>query len=499
MGAQKKCNLIVNTVIFSVFSIIYIYILIINIYETYTLKSRAKERTSSWLFLIFSLLFLSIPFIVIIFGFKYNQKFILIYKKKNSEINRIENGTNSINDEEEFFIKRTEYKFKNTLIRKRYSNRKEFYKKIVSCVTILNDGKIIFGFEEGTILVCTLDEIKCELKQNFSFNKYKLKRIIYICESMETEGEIMVSVADEFLPIKLIRLNLAYKYSLIKELARDKPYIIYQEMNKINNNDNNDIRNYNEVDHVFKILSFKKNKFLLCNKKGILLKEKVNEHNNDEYINTRNYICNHESNEIIHDIIKINEESFATLENNGEQPNIYFYKLNNLTKENKYIENVILAENKSNRLYFINESLISIADNNSILLINTNLKEKIKTILIENLIGGIGVEYFYDGGIIVLQKKSFNIFNRLDVPYIVKIKKQKGNIEDYNSLSFTSTIQDYKDEKRKLKFCNSQIKFIKCLKNSGIVLIGNDEGKLFIWEEIDKNKNHNNSINTINL
>ena len=30
-------------------------------------------------------------------------------------------------------------------------------------MTILSDGKIIFGFSEGTILVCTLDEINCEL------------------------------------------------------------------------------------------------------------------------------------------------------------------------------------------------------------------------------------------------------------------------------------------------------------------------------------------------
>lgn len=497
MGAQKKCNLLVKAFIFSIFVIFYFYILILNIYETYKIKERAKDKTISWLLLLLSLLFLSIPVISIIYGFKYDIKFILIYKKKNSEINKNGNGTNNINNEEEYFIKQTEYKFKNTVIKKRFSNKKEFHKKIVSCVSILSDGKIIFGFVEGTILVCTLDENNCELKQNFSFNKYKLRKIIYICESIENEGEIMVSVDEYFLPIKIIKLNLNYKYSLIKELARDKPYIIYQEMNKINNDNlNNNINNNNEDNCVFKILSFEKDKFLLCGKKGLLIKEKVRDLNSDEYINSREYHLNNEVNEIIHDLIKINEEYFATLETKEDKANIYFYTLNNLTKENKYIEDVISAENKSNRLCFINESLISVIDDNSILFIDIISKEKIKTIDLENIME-IGIDSFYDGGIIFLQKRSFNtINNRLFVPFIVKIKKNQGNSE-YNPLSFTDTSKDCKEETRKIKYCNSQIKFIKCLKNNGIVLLGNDEGKLFIWEEIDINKSHNNSINTI--
>ena len=85
----------------------------------------------------------------------------------------------------------------------------------------------------------------------------------------------------------------------------------------------------------------------------------------------------------------------------------------------------------------------------------------------------------------------------MNVPYIVKIKKNQGNIEEYNSFSLTNTIQDYKDTKSKIKYCESKLKFIKCLRNTGIVLLGNDQGKIFIWEEIDKSKSHNNTINEI--
>ena len=48
-----------------------------------------------------------------------------------------------------------------------------------------------------------------------------------------------------------------------------------------------------------------------------------------------------------------------------------------------------------------------------------------------------------------------------------------------------------------MKYCESKVKVIKCLRNTGIVLIANDEGKLFIWEEIDRNRNSNNLINSI--
>ena len=349
---------------------------------------------------------------------------------------------------------------------------------------------ILIKCNEGTILVCTIDKLQCELKQNFSFNKFKLKKIIYICESVTNEGEIMVSVNDNFLPFKLIRLNLMYKYSLIKELARDKPYIVFQEFSKKNNVNNNNINN-NDENLTFKILSFKNNKYLLCDNKRISTIEKIYDLNSDLFDSSKEYVSG--ENELIHDIIKLNEDSFATLETKENATNIYFYKLFNLTKENKCIENVIISEIKSNRLCFINETLIGVTDDNRIILINITLKEKIKVIELED-ISSIGLDFFYDGGIIFLKNKNFNNGSLLRVPYIVKIQRNKGGEEEYNSYSLTNTVQDYKNERDKIKYCESKINLIKCLKYSGIILISNDEGKLFIWEEIDRNRNNNNLI-----
>ena len=496
MGAQKKCQLIIFTAIFSIFCIIFLYFLVLGIYQSYNVKGLKRQVLEAWIFFIISLILLSFFMYILLKSFIYDVKFVLVYKKKKSEIDKIgveTNHINNINNEGEYFIKRTEYRFKKTAIRKFSSNRAQVYKKIVSCVSILSDGKIIFGFNEGTILVCTLNEINCELKQNFSFNKFKLKKIICISESLRYEGEIMVSVKDEFLPIKLIKLDLLYKYSLIKELARDKPYIVFQEIKKPNNNNNNNniiINNIGEDNYVFKILSFKDGKFLLCDKKGILLKEKAYDLNCDEYISTKQYLCNNEANEVIHDIIKINEDYFATLETKENSTNIYFYKMYSLTKEDKFIEKVITSERKSNRLCLINESLLSVIDNNCIIFINILFKEKVKTIEINGILDA-GIDFFYDGGIIFLKNSPVNNIN---VPYIVKIKKNQGNIEEYNSFSLTNTLQDYKNKKNQI---NYSLSIIKCLKNTGIVLIANDQGNLFIWEEIDKHKNNNNIFNNI--
>ena len=500
MGAQKKCQLIIFTVLYSFFVLYFLLLLIENIYASYKSKSKINTTKEAWIVFIICDMFLCIPFIILINYFKYDVKFKLVYKKKNSELNKIgveTNNINNINNEGEYFIKRTEYKFKNTKIRRRYTNKFDYYKKVVSCISILSDGKIILGFTEGTILVCTINEITCELMQNFSFNRFKLHKILYICESLVNDGEIMVSVKDNALPIKVIKLNLDYKYSLIKELARDKPYLVSQEiakknnMNNINNMDDND----SDDNYVFKILSFKNDKYLLCDQKGLLLKEKVFDLNCEEYVSTNEYICNNNNNEAIYDIIKINEDYVVTLETKDINSNIYFYKIKDLSKENKFIENVLSSSTqvKSNRLCFINESLISVIDNNSVLFINIVYKEKIKVLEIDNIIG-IGADFFYDGGIIFLRN---NYLNTLNVPYIVKIKKNQGNIEEYNSFSLTNTIQDYKDTKTKIKYCESKLKFIKCLRNVGIVLLGNEQGKIFIWEEIDKSKSHNNANNTI--
>ena len=497
MGAQKKCHLIIFTVLYSLFVLYFLLLLIENIYSTYKSKSKMNSKKDPWISFIICDIFLCIPYIVIYFYFKYDVKFKLVYKKKNSELNKIDvetNNINNINNEGEYFIKRTEYKFKNTKIRRRYTNKLDYYKKVVSYISILSDGKLILGFTEGTILVCTINEITCELIQNFSFNRFKLQKILYICESLVNDGEIMVSAKDAIHPIKVIKLNLDYKYSLIKELARDKPYLVLQEIAKNNRNNNID-GNDSDDNYVFKILSFKNDKYLLCDRKGLLIKEKVFDLNCEEYVSTNEYICNNENNEAIYDILKINEDYFVTLETKDTSTNIYFYKIKDLVKENKFIENVLSSsiQTKSNRLCFINESLISIIDDNSVLFINIVSKEKIKVLEIENIIG-IGVDFFYDGGIIFLRN---NDLNDLNVPYIVKIKKNQGNIEEYNSFSLTNTIQDYKDIKTKIKYCESKFKFVKCLRNTGIVLLGNEQGKIFIWEEIDKNKSHNNTINTI--
>ena len=311
----------------------------------------------------------------------------------------------------------------------------------------------------------------------------------------------MISVKDNSLPFKLIRLDLMYKYSLIKELARDKPYIVFQEFRKKNNrndnNHNNNINNNlndNDENFAFKILSFKNNKYLLCDNKRISIIEKVFDLNSDLYESSKEYLTG--ENEIIHDIIKINEESIATLETKENSTNLYFYQLFNFTKENKFIENVISSETKSNRLCFINETLLAVTDDHNILFINIILKEKVKVINIEDILG-IGIDFFYDGGIIFLKNKHFNNGSLLQVPYIVKIKKNLGREEEYESFSLTNTVKDYKDDRSKMKYCESKVKVIKCLRNTGIVLIANDEGKLFIWEEIDRNRNSNNLINSI--
>ena len=59
------------------------------------------------------------------------------------------------------------------------------------------------------------------------------------------------------------------------------------------------------------------------------------------------------------------------------------------------MENVIISEIKINRLWFINETLIVVADDKRIGLMNITLKEKIKVIELED-IASIAIDFFYD-------------------------------------------------------------------------------------------------------
>ena len=147
MGADKKCQLIVNTTFLIAFSLFFLYLLIANIYKTYKSKNKYRNKLSAWIIFLISLLIISIPFSIIIHKFKYKILFKLIYRKKKSEINKIENEVNGIdnsNNEGDYFMKRAVYNFINTQIKKRNSNKKDIYKKIVSCIFLLSVMKVLF-------------------------------------------------------------------------------------------------------------------------------------------------------------------------------------------------------------------------------------------------------------------------------------------------------------------------------------------------------------------
>ena len=471
MGAQKKCSLLLGTIVLFLFCL---FISIIFIHEFF-ISDSAKNKKKNLDSILFGAILIFILIIICIYllikTLKHDIKLILISKKKE------ENKNNIIIESD--FIKRTEYKFTKTKIgNKKICGDKKIRKKI-TCITILNNNKILLGFSEGTIMLCLLQK-NYELKQIFSFNKYKEKKIVFICESLKYKGEFMISIKAIFRPLKLLKINLDYKYSLIKVLARDKPYLIIKEY------ENKNWKN------VFKIIAYENGQFLIADRKGIYLKEKINVFNYDdsecdEYQISQEYILNRELNEEIYDIIKINEESFATLENKDNISYLYFYKLNNFKKENNYISNIISTKSLSNRLCYINQSLISVFDSNSINFVNTILKQKVKTIKLDN-IQKSGINLFYDGSIILIKN---NIINGFKIPHIVKISKDsmnKGKEVEYNSFSFTNTMYEFNNEYQKKEFLNSKIKILKCLKNSGIFLMANSQGKLFIWEGINKNK-----------
>ena len=99
----------------------------------------------------------------------------------------------------------------------------------------------------------------------------------------------MISFKMNFRPLKLMKFNLDYKYSLIKVLARDKAYLVLKEFGNT------------KWKNIFKILSFQNGQFLIADRKGIYIKEKINifnyddsEYNNNEYQISQEYILNNE-------------------------------------------------------------------------------------------------------------------------------------------------------------------------------------------------------------
>ena len=480
MGAQKKCQLLISTII------VFLFFLFISclFLDEYFISEKAKINRKKDFSIFWSssviILCLIIWLYLLYITFKQDIKIILISQNKSSkiDINNINNDSNTN------FIKRAEYRFTKTKIRRQNFFGEKKVKKKITCITILDNNKILLGFSEGTIMLCSIDK-NYELKQIFSFNKYKEKKIAYICESLKYKNEFMISIKANYKPLKLMKFNLDYKYSLIKVLARDKAYLVLKEFGN------------KKWKNIFKILSYENGQFLIADRKGIYIKEKVNifnyddsEYNNNEYQISQEYLLNSESNEGIYDIIKTDEESFVTLETKNNSPNLHFYKLNNLEKEKDYIPDIIELKSLSNRLCYINHSLIALLDNDKILIINTKSKQRVKTIKLDN-IRKSGVDSFYDGNIIFLKNVFINGYN---IPHLVKMDIL--NYKENDLLSMTNIVQDYKNDDDKKELIGSKIKFVKCLKNKGGLIFSNSKGKLFIWEEINNREIFifNNSI-----
>ena len=475
MGAQKKCLLLLKSII----CFIFLAFIAIQFLDEYFISQKDKNKNEND-DMLFSLIFIFIAFILLIYllfkTFEKNIKLILI-SKTNSQEGNFSNINGAIN----YFVKRATYKFKNTKIKRQSYCGDKKVKKIISCITILDNNKILLGFWEGTIILCNLEK-NYKLNQIFSFNKFKEKKILNICQSIKYKDEFMISIKTFSKPLKLIKLNLDYKYSFIKVLARDKAYLVLNEFGN------------KKWKHVFKIISYKNGQFLIADRKGIYLKEKKNIFNYDdsnceEYQITQEYTINTQTNEEIYDIIKTNEESFVTLEKYNNITNLHFYKLNNLKKEANYMPNIITSNSLSNRLCSINKTLLAVLDSNSVYIINITLKQKVNSIKL-NDIQNYGIDLFYDGSIIFIDNL---IINGYKIPHIIKINKNRRD-NKFNSVNINNTIQEFKNIDEQKEFIGSRIKIVKCFKYSGILLMANSQGKLFIWEGINKN-NENIKLN----
>ena len=469
MGAQKKFLSLVGMVFSFLFLIFFSCLLLLQGLD-FSEKGKIKIKDLGILSgCVFFFCFFFILWIYLLcITFNKEVKIILKWKHKPAKIT-----INNTIQEKNNFIKRTEYQFtKTTIRRKGFSDKK--IKKIITSIVILNNNKILLGFSEGTIMLCLIEN-NYELKQIFSFNKYKEKKVIDICQSLKYKNEFMISINSKHKPLKLIKLNLDYKYSLIKELARDKAYLVLKKYGN------------KKWKYIFKIIPYQNGQFLIVDRKGIYLKEKINPFNYDEneleydeYEITQEYMLNSESNEEIYDVIKINEDSFITLERKNNTSNLHFYKMNNLRREINYISNIITSQSLSNRLCYINQFLISVFDTNEIIIVNTQLKQKVNSIKIDNIQNSLSAP-FNDGSLLCFKN---NLINGSNVPFIVKLKIL--NEREHEIRSITNTLQDYKNEEEMI---GNKITVMKCLENKGILIYGNSQGKLFIWEEIDNINN----------
>ena len=144
--------------------------------------------------------------------------------------------------------------------------------------------------------------------------------------------------------------------------------------------------------------------------------------------------------------------------------------------------NIITSNSLSNRLCSINKTLLAVLDSNNVYIINITLKQKVNSIKL-NDIQNYGIDLFYDGSIIFIDNL---IINGYKIPHIIKINKNRRE-NKFNVVNITNTIQEFKNVDEQKEFIGSRIKIVKCFKHSGILLISNSQGKLFIWEGINKN------------
>ena len=111
MGAQKKCQLLISTII------VFLYFLFITFLflDEYVISEKSKENRKRDNGIFFSFIIIIISFIIWLYllysTFKQDIKIILISKKKG-----IKNDVNNINNDFNNFIKRAEYKFSMTRI-----------------------------------------------------------------------------------------------------------------------------------------------------------------------------------------------------------------------------------------------------------------------------------------------------------------------------------------------------------------------------------------------
>ena len=111
MGAQKKCQLLLGSIISFFFSSFLLFSLLNDYIFTNKEKNKNKEDEIFWLIIV--IITSCFVWIYLLYKtLKRNIKLILISKKKLGEENN--NNFNNINNDVNYFIKRTEYQFTKT-------------------------------------------------------------------------------------------------------------------------------------------------------------------------------------------------------------------------------------------------------------------------------------------------------------------------------------------------------------------------------------------------